>query len=150
MERLVQHRPCHTPLQHHAGDCHQESAAKHKGKARVPITTGNIQEAGHARWIDHARQRKAETEDRTRNQRHGQTRICRLFHNNAPEMLATTMPVMRKVSVAAIERLENRAMPRMPWPDVQPDPMRVPIPTRSPATTITGQDMAIVTGGKEP
>lgn len=61
-------------------------------------------------------------------------------------MVATTMPVMRKVSVAAIERQENRAMPRMPWPDVQPEPMRVPTPTRSPATTMTGHDMAMVTG----
>ena len=39
-------------------------------------------------------------------------------------------------AVAAIERGDSRAMPQMPWPEVQPLPSRVPKPTNRPATAI--------------
>src|SRR5574343_146335 len=46
------------------------------------------------------------------------------------------MPVAMKVSVAAIERGERRAMPQTPWPLVQPEPRRLPKPTIRPASTM--------------
>ena len=45
--------------------------------------------------------------------------------------------VVMKVTVATIERAENREMPQMPCPEVQPLAMRVPKPTR-PAPSIAG------------
>ena len=48
------------------------------------------------------------------------------------------MAAIMNTTVAAIERGDSRAMPQMPWPDVQPLPSRVPKPTRRPATaTVT-------------
>ena len=38
-----------------------------------------------------------------------------------------------KTAVATRERVESRAMPQMPCPDVHPFASRVPKPTRSPA-----------------
>jgi len=54
-------------------------------------------------------------------------------------MATTTIAVPMKISVATIERGDNRAMPHTPWPEVQPPPRRVPKPTRSPAPAITTQ-----------
>ena len=42
-------------------------------------------------------------------------------------------------SVATIERGEMRAMPQMPWPEVQPFDIRVPTPTSKPAPTTMSQ-----------
>ena len=47
-------------------------------------------------------------------------------------MIAATM----NTTVAAIERGDSRAMPQMPWPEVQPLPSRVPKPTNRPATAM--------------
>ena len=47
-------------------------------------------------------------------------------------MIAATM----NTTVATIERGDSRAMPQMPWPEVQPLPSRVPKPTSRPATAI--------------
>jgi hypothetical protein len=33
-----------------------------------------------------------------------------------------------KMAVAVIERTDSRAMPQIPWPEVQPPPSRVPKP----------------------
>lgn len=49
------------------------------------------------------------------------------------------MPQMTKTAVATIERGDSRPTPQMPWPLVQPLPNRVPIPTRNPASKITGE-----------
>jgi hypothetical protein len=65
-------------------------------------------------------------------------------------MVAAATPVIRNVIVAAIERLEKRAIPRIPWPDVQPEPIRVPTPTRRPATMMIGQEATMVVAGKFP
>src|SRR4051812_26474592 len=47
--------------------------------------------------------------------------------------------IAMKIAVAVIERGEIRAMPQMPWPDVQPPPSRVPKPTSRPAAMMTTQ-----------
>src|SRR6266581_3798735 len=44
-----------------------------------------------------------------------------------------------KMAVATMERAESRAIPQMPWPEVQPPPSRVPNPTYRPAATVTVQ-----------
>ena len=48
------------------------------------------------------------------------------------------MPVDMNTTTANRERLEKRANPQMPWPLVQPLPMRVPMPTSRPATISHG------------
>tara|TARA_Y100001970_G_C13934632_1_gene700051 strand:+ start:664 stop:816 length:153 start_codon:yes stop_codon:yes gene_type:complete len=42
-------------------------------------------------------------------------------------------PVTIKLIVAIIDLIANLLMPHIPWPDVQPPPMRVPKPTKMPA-----------------
>src|SRR5882724_13237369 len=49
-----------------------------------------------------------------------------------------------------MERGDKRAKPRMPWPDVQPEPSRVPNPTTRPATPSQGSDVSIRTTGQVP
>ena len=49
----------------------------------------------------------------------------------AHELLAAA-PAAMNVRVAASERGERRARPQMPWPEVQPFPMRLPKPTSRP------------------
>ena len=44
-----------------------------------------------------------------------------------------------KMAVAVMERAESRAIPQMPWPEVQPPPSRVPKPTSRPAAMTTVQ-----------
>src|SRR3984893_17731716 len=44
-----------------------------------------------------------------------------------------------KITVATMERLDRRAIPQMPWPEVQPPPSLVPKPTSRPAPVITVQ-----------
>eukprot|EP01033_Poteriospumella_lacustris_P007745 gene7745-gene8481 len=55
-------------------------------------------------------------------------------------MVAVTAPEAMNVRTAAKERGENRERPHRPWPDVHPDPNRVPYPTNKPAVTMTGID----------
>ena len=50
-----------------------------------------------------------------------------------------TTAVTMKTMVAAIERVDSRPIPQMPWPEVQPPPSRVPKPTSSPAAAMTVQ-----------
>src|SRR3984893_16593011 len=49
-----------------------------------------------------------------------------------------------------MERGDKRAKPRMPWPDVQPEPSRVPNPTNRPAMPSQGSDVSIRTAGHAP
>ena len=49
------------------------------------------------------------------------------------------MAAIIKVRVAAIERLENRAMPAIPCPLVQPLPIDVPKPTNKPPMIKSGR-----------
>jgi hypothetical protein len=63
-------------------------------------------------------------------------------------MATTTIAVAMKMAVAAIERVEMRAMPQTPWPDVQPPPSRAPNPTKNPAITIVTQLAGICGVGK--
>lgn len=44
--------------------------------------------------------------------------------------------VAMNVATAAKDRGDKRARPQTPWPDVQPDPTAVPIPTSKPAKAI--------------
>ena len=46
--------------------------------------------------------------------------------------VAAAAPAAMKVTVAAMDRREPRALPKMPWPLVQPLPRAVPKPTRRP------------------
>ena len=55
-------------------------------------------------------------------------------------MATTTMAAPMKMAVATIERVEIRAIPQTPWPDVQPPPSRAPKPTRSPGLLSYGFD----------
>lgn len=45
-----------------------------------------------------------------------------------------------KMIVATTDRLDKRETPQIPWPLVQPPPIRVPIPTRSPETIVNGSE----------
>src|ERR1700730_5390370 len=49
-----------------------------------------------------------------------------------------------------MERGDKRAKPRMPWPDVQPEPSRVPNPTSRPAMPSQDSDFSILTTGQPP
>ena len=42
--------------------------------------------------------------------------------------------------MAAMDRFDKRATPHMPWPLVQPDPIRAPKPTSRPATISVGME----------
>src|ERR1700719_3039297 len=44
-----------------------------------------------------------------------------------------------KMAVAVMDRTDRRAMPQMPWPEVQPPASRVPNPTNTPAAITTPQ-----------
>lgn len=52
-----------------------------------------------------------------------------------------------KLIVAMSDRIERRPKPHTPWPLVQPDPIRVPIPTSKPASKSSGNDAEIVEVG---
>ena len=53
-------------------------------------------------------------------------------------MMNTVMtPSVINVAVATNDRGDRRPSPHTPWPLVQPPPMRVPRPTRSPLTAIS-------------
>ena len=54
------------------------------------------------------------------------------------------------VSVAAIDRGDNRATPHTPWPLVQPLAKRVPKPTSSPASASWPPQAEIATGIASP
>ena len=45
---------------------------------------------------------------------------------------AAAAPETMKVTVAARDLAESRALPQMPWPEVQPLAAATPAPTRSP------------------
>ena len=61
-------------------------------------------------------------------------RIGMVQPHSAWRVIATTsIATAMNVTVAAIERGERRAIPQMPWPEVQPLPSRVPNPTSRPA-----------------
>lgn len=74
-------------------------------------------------------------------------RLARIFIGQAPRawrMTATTMAAIAiKTMVATIERVENRAIPQTPCPDVQPPPSREPKPTSRPATPMSSQLVGI-------
>lgn len=50
-------------------------------------------------------------------------------------------PLSMKHTVATIDRGERRDRPHTPWPLVQPDPYRVPMPTNTPATISPNQPL---------
>jgi hypothetical protein len=54
-------------------------------------------------------------------------------------MVATMMAVVMKIAVAMIERLDRRATPHTPCPDVQPPPSLAPNPTMNPALRMIAQ-----------
>ena len=58
-----------------------------------------------------------------------------------------TKPANIKLIVAMSDRIESRPKPQTPWPLVQPDPIRVPIPTSRPASKSSGCDAEIVEVG---
>src|SRR6185312_15542493 len=60
-------------------------------------------------------------------------------------MATVATAVTMKMTVAAIERVESRAKPQTPWPDVQPLPMRVPKPTSKPPTA-TSTRLDVIAG----
>ena len=45
------------------------------------------------------------------------------------------MPTIRKEQTAMKDRTDKRPRPQIPCPEVQPDPIEVPNPTRNPAMT---------------
>jgi len=57
----------------------------------------------------------------------------------------TTMAELMKTTVATIERVDSRAMPHTPCPEVQPLASRVPKPTRR-AAAITMTQLAGIAG----
>lgn len=55
-------------------------------------------------------------------------------------MVTVTAPVAMKMITATRERKENLDSPQTPWPLVQPEPSRVPNPTRRPPDTIRNHE----------
>ena len=62
----------------------------------------------------------------------------------AQEEHGRTAAKAMKVRTAASERVDSRASPQTPWPDVQPEPSAVPTPTSSPASAIPGSESGTV------
>ena len=54
---------------------------------------------------------------------------------NYPRKYTVNMPEPTNVIVAINDLNENLERPQIPWPEVQPLPIDVPIPTNNPATT---------------
>ncbi len=48
-------------------------------------------------------------------------------------MNTVIIAVERNTVTAIIERIDNIEIPHIPWPEVHPDPMAVPTPTRNAA-----------------
>ena len=48
------------------------------------------------------------------------------------QTMAEITDVHMKIPTATSERADKRARPQIPWPEVQPEPMRVPSPVTSP------------------
>jgi hypothetical protein len=61
-----------------------------------------------------------------------------------------TKPATKKPAVAAIECGDRRATPHTPWPLVQPEPKRVPMPTSRPDTVGRAGAWSIWVGGEAP
>lgn len=60
-------------------------------------------------------------------------------------MFVVTTAAAIKVSVATIERGDNRERPATPWPEVHPLPRRVPNPTSNPAIIIQPEPSSVCT-----
>ena len=64
--------------------------------------------------------------------------------------VTVTIPLMMKVTVARMERIEPRPIPQTPCPLVHPPPMRVPKPTRNPDTARIGQAVSVRSSNLSP
>lgn len=90
--------------------------------------------------------RTLKAEQQSRNQGYGKWCVWMLNSSAILRMVAAVMPVVRKVTTAAIERREARARPKTPWPLVHPEPILVPNPNL--AQTVSSQDEVTVTIGQ--
>src|SRR5215472_11913107 len=132
-------------------DRDRERAADDEEQRRVPFP-GDVEKADDLGGVHHLRDDQPQAENDSRRESgkqllrrgaHGCTTRCRTTYTVAIAVAMNTI-------VATIERFEPRAMPHTPWPLVQPPPMRVPKPTRNPATTINGIDPWIATANGAP
>ena len=110
----------------------------HESERRIPCAR-DVEKAEHARRVDHVRKREAGPEHDTRKQGRKSGAHAQRSHQMASDEDGRDAAAM-KVTVAAIERGDRRAMPQTPCPLVQPLPRRVPNPTSSPAAISSGTD----------
>src|SRR5215831_13977641 len=140
-------------LEHQAEprDRDRKRAAHDEEQRRVPFP-GHVEKADDLSGVHHLRDGQPEAEQDSR--REGREQLLRGGAHGCTTRWRTTYTVAIAVAmntiVATIERFEPRAMPHTPWPLVQPPPMRVPKPTRNPATTINGIDPWIATANGAP
>src|SRR5690606_8430588 len=124
----------------------------HEGEARIPVPR-EVEEAHDLGGLGHAREREPHPEEEAGAEPdHGFDAAA--AHDAPPSTWWTTktvaMPVVMKVAVATIDRLESRPMPHTPWPLVQPLPRRVPKPTRSPAAASSAIEGEKLPAEKDP
>jgi len=103
------------------GDIDQQATAHHEGERRVPPAR-KVEKALHAGGVGHPGNGEAKAKDEAAKQgdelAHAAT-TCR-------STKTVRKPKAMKVTVATSERVEKRASPQIPWPEVQPLPSRVP------------------------
>src|SRR5262249_14010100 len=113
---------------------------------------GHVEKTDDLGGIHHLRDDQPEPENDSR--REGREQLLRGGAHGCAARCRTTntvaIPAAMNATVATIERFEPRAMPHTPWPLVPPPPMRVPTPTRNPATAITGVDACTASASGAP
>src|SRR4051794_30600607 len=120
------------------------------GQAWVPAA-GEIEEADHVARVGHPGHDQADAEQNARGKRcqlaavHG----VGLAMNSRAAIATGAAPVAMNVGVATREGIERGEMPHTPWQEVQPPPIRVPNPTRTPAARSTGVEVEGPAAGDE-
>src|ERR671917_2687039 len=90
--------------------------------------------------------RDGEPEDQARYERRRGPQDVRRHQKTCLVTKTVSIATPKNVAIATTERRERRATPQRPWPLVQPEPRRVPKPTRRPPARIVGSGARTLTG----
>ena len=111
MEPGVKQRAGESTLQLDGGQGDQQGAAQDEQQAGVPVAAGEVEKTQYAGGVEHPREGQATAEEQTGQQRDDQPPE---HHRSNPPRVAVASPRDRKTAVAASERRDPRATPRMP------------------------------------